>query len=53
MGGFGSFRRGGPLLLAAPVALAVPADCFLYDHPVGWTAGAFAAALVALIVVRG
>ena len=47
------WRRGYGLLLGGTLAAVALADWLFYGHPVGWTAGLFVAALLALLVLLG
>ena len=47
------WRRGYGLLIGGTLLSVALADFLFYDHVVGWTAGLFAAALLALLVIRG
>jgi hypothetical protein len=48
-----AWRRGYWFLIVATVLSVALADWLFYGHPVGWTAGLFAAFVVALLTLRG
>jgi hypothetical protein len=46
------WRKGWVFLALAAVSSAVAADFFFYDHPLGWTAGAYLFMLIVLVAIR-
>jgi hypothetical protein len=46
------WRKGWILLALATISSAVAADVFFYDHPLGWTAGAYLLLLIVLVILR-
>src|SRR5438309_9291862 len=49
---FSSWRRSYALVLASTVLIVAAADFFLYGHPLGWTAAAVAAVMLAALTLR-